>query len=211
MRDAIRNTFVLIAPLALVALALWRMPLTASETPCWEVRRPVSHDVLAPDSTLAPGKAPAQVAIPAQLPAPAAQAESGKATDEAPAPAPTQGQTLTTVKASPATAPTVTGVHYAAAEDVLDVTIRTDGGIPRFTAFPLDSPPRIVVDVFAQSALPDAQQELLVDCARANRIRTGFHPARGVVRTVIETTAEGLAHFDVRATDDAVHVLIGHK
>lgn len=104
---------------------------------------------------------------------------------------------------------TITAISHTISDSRLDVAIQTTDGSPRFSAFSLESPARIVVDIFAGEALPANQHEIQLHSPCATRIRTGFHPDRGIVRTVIDTTDEYLSLYDIEANANGVRVLIG--
>ncbi|GAB6176032.1 hypothetical protein JCM16814_09230 [Desulfobaculum senezii] len=169
----------------------------------WYVRQSVSHTVINPDSLFS-------IPSPDDAAQPARNGATFTPRHQPGASAPEHAATASTIPGGAITdASIITGINFTESGSRLDVHIASRGASPRFSAFALDNPARIVVDLFAQSELPPAMKELPVSSTHATRIRTGVHPGRSVVRTVIDTTPDQLAHYDVHACEHGIRVRLG--
>lgn len=91
-------------------------------------------------------------------------------------------------------------------ENKLIVNVKADGTIKDFTSFTLDSPPRIVVDIFNIQSPYDAEQKIAVDSKWVDRVRHCVHPDK--VRLVLDTHQGFLTEIETYPTNNGILIYV---
>jgi hypothetical protein len=98
-----------------------------------------------------------------------------------PAPAPRAALPQETAKAA-----MLTGLSFSSATGSFEAVITGDGSLSNYKFFKLDSPARVVVDIFGVTKNKSIKDELKVNNPEIKQVRVGAHPDS--VRVVIEMT-----------------------
>jgi type IV pilus assembly protein PilQ len=117
-------------------------------------------------------------------------------------------------KAEPTTAlmnlPAATQLEAVTAlslKNKLVINVKADGVIKDFTSFTLDSPPRIVFDIFNLHSAYETEQKIAVESKWVNRIRHFAHPDK--VRLVLDTHQDFLSGYEASPIDDGLIIEVG--
>jgi type IV pilus assembly protein PilQ len=93
-------------------------------------------------------------------------------------------------------------------ENKLVVNVIADGAIKDFTSFTLDSPPRIVFDIFNLQSAYETEQQIAVESKLVDRVRHCVHPDK--VRLVLDTHPGFLSDYEASPTDDGLLIQVGN-
>jgi type IV pilus assembly protein PilQ len=122
--------------------------------------------------------------------------------------------TVVEEKAEPTTAlmnlPAATQLEAVTAlslKNKLVINVKADGVIKDFTSFTLDSPPRIVFDIFNLHSAYETEQKIAVESKWVNRIRHFAHPDK--VRLVLDTHQDFLSGYEASPIDDGLIIEVG--
>jgi type IV pilus assembly protein PilQ len=86
------------------------------------------------------------------------------------------------------------------------VNVRADGTIKDYTSFTLDSPPRIVVDIFNLQSPYENEQKIAVDSKWVDRVRHYAYPDK--VRVVLDTHQGYLSEIETYPTNSGILIYI---
>ena len=86
------------------------------------------------------------------------------------------------------------------------VNVKADGTIKQYTSFTLDSPPRIVVDIFNLQSQYENEQKIAVDSKWVDRVRHCVHPDK--VRVVLDTHEGFLSDYAAYPTNNGILIYI---
>jgi type IV pilus assembly protein PilQ len=86
------------------------------------------------------------------------------------------------------------------------VNVRADGTIKDYKSFTLDSPPRIVFDIFNLQSPYDAEQKITVESKWVDRVRHCVHPDK--VRLVLDTHQGFLSDYAAYPTNNGILIYI---
>jgi type IV pilus assembly protein PilQ len=88
----------------------------------------------------------------------------------------------------------------------LIVNVKADGTIKEYTSFTLDSPPRIVVDIFNLQSPYENEQKIAVDSKWVDRVRHCVHPDK--VRVVLDTHQGYLSEIETYPTNSGILIYV---
>jgi len=94
-------------------------------------------------------------------------------------------------------------------ENKLVINVKADGAIKDFTSFTLDSPPRIVFDIFNLQSAYETEQKIAVESKWVDRVRHCAHPDK--VRLVLDTHQSFLYEYEASPTDDGLLIQVGNN
>jgi hypothetical protein len=98
-------------------------------------------------------------------------------------------------------------VTATALDNKLVVNIIADGAIKDYKSFTLDSPPRIVFDMFNIKSPYEGEQTIAVKSKWVNRVRHFGHPDK--VRLVLDTNEDYLSKYSAATTENGLTILVG--
>jgi type IV pilus assembly protein PilQ len=94
-------------------------------------------------------------------------------------------------------------------ENKLVVNVKADGAIKDYRSFTLDSPPRIVFDMFNLKSPYENEQKITVQSKWADRVRHYGHADK--VRLVLDTHQSYLYQYEASATDNGLLIEVGNN
>ena len=92
-------------------------------------------------------------------------------------------------------------------DEGIRIVIRANGTIRDYKSFPLDDPPRIVLDLFGVKSPHESPQALTTGADAVSMIRYFGHPDK--VRIVLETTAHHLSFHKTVPVADGLEIIVG--
>ena len=98
-------------------------------------------------------------------------------------------------------------VTVTSLENKLVVSVKADGAIKDYKSFTLDSPPRIVFDMFNLKSPYETEQKIAVQSKWADRVRHCVHPDK--VRLVLDTHQGSLSQYEASPADDGLLISVG--
>jgi len=110
-------------------------------------------------------------------------------------------------EASMVTATRLESVETTQLDDGVKVFVRADGAIKDFKSFTVESPPRIVFDIFNIKSPFKKEQVIPVDSKRVQRIRHYGHPDK--IRLVLDTYKSYLYAFSATPDKDGLMINVG--
>jgi type IV pilus assembly protein PilQ len=93
-------------------------------------------------------------------------------------------------------------------ENNVIVNIQADGTISDYKSFTLDSPPRIVFDMYNIKSPYDTQQKIAVESKWVNQVRHFAYPDK--VRLVLDTYKDYLSKYSASPTDNGLLIHVGN-
>ncbi len=118
-----------------------------------------------------------------------------------------QGKTEPTLSYAAQTATRLQSIYATALEERLKVFIGADGAITNYKTFTIDSPPRIVFDIFNVDSPYDAEKQVSVNTQWVEKIRYFGYPDR--LRLVLETNSQYLSSFSAYPVDNGLMINVG--
>ncbi len=118
-----------------------------------------------------------------------------------------QGKTEPTLSYAAQTATRLQSIYATALEERLKVFIGADGAITNYKTFTIDSPPRIVFDIFNVDSPYDAEKQVSVNTHWVEKIRYFGYPDR--LRLVLETDSQYLSSFSAYPVDNGLMINVG--
>ncbi len=112
-----------------------------------------------------------------------------------------------TISISMPTATRLETVTVTALNNKLVVNIKADGAIKNYKSFTLDSPPRIVFDMFNIKSPYEEEQKIAVKSKWVNRVRHFGHPDK--VRLVLDTYEDYLSKYSASTTENGLTIHVG--
>jgi type IV pilus assembly protein PilQ len=110
-----------------------------------------------------------------------------------------------------ANTPDATMLETVAAETLEDkvvVNVRADGAIRDYRSFTLESPPRIVIDMFNMKSLHETQQVISLKSRWVDRVRHFGYPDK--IRLVLDTHQNFLSNFSASPADSGLVIQVGN-
>jgi type IV pilus assembly protein PilQ len=98
-------------------------------------------------------------------------------------------------------------VKVTARENNVVVDVKADGAIKNYKSFTLDSPPRIVFDLYGLKSPYKAQQDIAVESKWVHRIRHLGYPDK--VRLVLDTYVDFLSDYSASPTGSGLLIHVG--
>ncbi|OQW99314.1 MAG: hypothetical protein BWK80_63190 [Desulfobacteraceae bacterium IS3] len=103
----------------------------------------------------------------------------------------------------------IQSVYAAHEKENLKVVVGADGAVTKYKAFTIDSPPRIVFDIFNISSPYKEEKKVPVNSDRVWQVRYYAYPDR--VRVVLDTKKQYLSKFFAYPFQDGLEVYVGEK
>ena len=120
-------------------------------------------------------------------------------------PIPISEGTATPKPAKPATS--FDSVSFEKREDGVTISVRADGAITKYNAFTIESPARIVLDLYDLKSPRGKEKHVAVDTQWVKRIRYYGYPDR--FRMVVDTTKEYLSSYRTTPFQNGIHIQVG--
>ena len=120
-------------------------------------------------------------------------------------PIPISEGTATPKPEKPATS--LDSVSFEKREDGVTISVKADGAITKYNAFTIESPARIVLDLYDLKSPHGKEKHVAVDTQWVKRIRYYGYPDR--FRLVVDTTKEHLSSYRTTPFQAGIHIQVG--
>jgi len=98
-------------------------------------------------------------------------------------------------------------VSFEKRQDGVTISVKADGAITKYNAFTIESPARIVLDLYDLKSLRGKEKHVAVDTKWVKRIRYYGYPDR--FRLVVDTTKEHLSSYRTTPFQNGIHIQVG--